>query len=128
MLIPIAMIAAGASGTAAESPGQTFDVHLKEAKADAQTRSGAAFEAEIGSDFAARHRSELAECRTSLRQRLGHPSELPLKLGSNGSVQEALVLPDTNMATCLGDALRHDTLRVSPSSGYWICIAIHLKG
>jgi hypothetical protein len=104
-----------------------FDTALDEAKRNAKRAGGEAFEASVGKEFGKAHGAKISACA----KRVSKPDlgnfDLLVKLSLSGHVEEALVRPETNLATCLRDGMKDARLPAPETPHYWAHIGLKLK-
>lgn len=81
----------------------------------------------MGKEFGAAYGPKLSECAKQVKQPELRDFEVLVKLSLNGGVEDALVKPETNLASCLKDQLVGGSLPVPETGGYWVRIGMKLK-
>lgn len=113
------------------SPGYVADDRLPVAEAAVAARASSevakGYDATIGQAFGTEHSATIGRCaRESTRPDLSNFS-LYLRLGAAGSVEEALVRPETNVSVCVRTRLAGWKAPRPPSGGFWVKIGVSLK-
>jgi hypothetical protein len=111
----------------ARSEEPSFDVLRAEAKANAATPAGRAYETTLGREFNRRYGPETAACAGSLKAPDYGPFDVLLRLSAKGAVEAVRVHPETNLAVCLRQKLAHGSLPAPPKAGYWVHVGVAIR-
>jgi len=126
----VTALAIGVAVSLAASPDDeptAFETALAEARRNAKRPGGEAFEASVGKEFGKAHGSKLSACAKRAKKPDLRDFELLVKLSLSGHVEEALVRPETNLATCLRDGMKDAGLPPPDSPHYWVHIGLKLQ-
>ncbi|MGE3373831.1 MAG: hypothetical protein AB7O37_09870 [Vicinamibacteria bacterium] len=105
----------------------SFEAALAEARRNAGSPAGQAFEASVGQRFGTSYGPRLSACAKQVKKPDLRDFEVLVKLSINGRIEEALVSPETNLAVCLRDSLKDGSLPVPAAPGYWVRIGLKLR-
>jgi len=105
----------------------SFESALAEARRNALSPAGQAFEAAVGQKFGASYGPRLSACAKQVKKPDLRDFEVLVRLSVNGRIDEALVSPETNLAVCLRDSLKDGTLPVPAAPNYWVRIGLKLR-
>lgn len=121
-----ALAAKSASNGAPAEALTAFDSALKAEHANVATPAGEVFDKEIGKQFSERHTDTMNRCTQNVTDADLAGFDLLMKLGADGKVQEALIRPETKVATCLQKSVTNDAYKKPPRDGYWVRIGVTL--
>ena len=113
---------------AAPAPGQDPVAAAETAaKADADTPGGKAFGEALGEAFGREHGLTIQRCAKETKRPDLSDFDLLLRVDPSGAVDQALVKPVTNLATCVQGKLAGWKTSVPPHPGFWVEVAVNLK-
>ena len=113
-----------ASVAAAEDPVAAAE---SAAKAGAEEPQGKAFGEALGQAFGRVHAGTIQKCAKETKRPDLSDFSLLLRVDGDGIVDQALVKPATNLATCVqGKVVRWRT-PAPPRAGFWVNVAVSLK-
>jgi len=135
MGIRLARIAAGAAVLALASLAPlraTFgqdEISSAEAaaKAGADTAEGKKFGEALGQAFGRDHGSTIQRCARETKRPDRSDFELLVRVDGSGVVDQALVKPATNLATCVKDRMPGWKVSTPPQAGFWVKVGVTLK-
>lgn len=98
---------------------ETFDGRLKEATRNQKSAGGKKYDESFSKEFGAHYALRLSECLKQTGESAPADFEMLLKLAGDGKVEEAMVRPETKVATCFRDLTKRAHYPAPPSAGYW---------
>ncbi len=97
------------------------------AKADAETFDGKKFGEVLGRAFSREHRTTIERCAKQTKPPDLSDFGLLLRVDGTGVVEQALVKPSTNLATCVQNKMKGWKTSVPPHAGFWVRVGVRLK-
>ena len=97
------------------------------ASAGAETPEGKKFGASVGEAFGRVHGTTIQGCAKGTKRPDLSNFDLFLRIGGAGVVEEALVKPSTNLATCVQREMKGWRILAPPRAGLWVKVAVNLK-
>ena len=98
------------------------------AKAGAETAEGKKFGDELGQAFGREHASTIRRCAKVTKRPDLSNFDLFVRVDGAGVVDQALVNPATNLATCVKDAMPGWKVSAPTQAGFWVKVGVVLKG
>ena len=111
----------------AEEPEDPVAAAEAAAKAGADTPDGKKFREALEPVFGREHGPTFRQCASETRQPDLSDFHLLLRIDGTGAVDQALVKPSTNLATCVQKKLLSWKTTVPPRAGFWVDISVRLK-
>jgi hypothetical protein len=99
---------------------------LAAVEANLKTPAGKLYDQQLGT-IVQQHAASIKQCRQSAANSPSNPFDVFLKLKGDGRVDEALVYPETALATCTRNALSEGKYSPPPYDDYWVNIHLQLK-
>jgi hypothetical protein len=97
------------------------------AKAGAQTPDGKKFGEALGQAFGREHGTTIQGCAKDTKRPDLSDFDLLLRIDGTGVVDQALVKPSTNLATCVQQKVVGWKTSLPPYAGFWVQVAVNLK-
>lgn len=97
------------------------------AKAAAATPEGKTYEETVGRAFGREHGSTVGQCAKGARRADLSDFDLLLRMEATGVVEEVLVKPRTNLASCVQGKVAGWKVLAPPHAGFWVKLAVNLK-
>jgi hypothetical protein len=97
------------------------------AKASASTPEGKKYENEVGAAFGRDQGKTLQACATKIKRPDLSDFHVFVRVNAAGQVEEALVKPSTDLATCLQGKLKGWNLATPPQADQWVRLNVRLR-
>ena len=97
------------------------------AKAGAEEPDGKAFGELLGQAFGREHGATIQRCAKETKKPELSDFALLLRVDGTGVVDQALVRPVTNLATCVRGKMIGWKGSVPPRAGFWVKVGVNLK-
>jgi hypothetical protein len=97
------------------------------AKVGAEEPEGKAFGESLGQAFGRAHSATIQRCAKETKRAELSDFALLLRVDGAGLVDQALVKPVTNLATCVQGKMVGWKATVPPHPGFWVNVSVNLK-
>jgi hypothetical protein len=97
------------------------------ARAASETTDGKKFAEGVGQAFGRAHGATIQRCAKDTKRPALTDFDLFLRIDGNGVVEQALVKPSTNLATCVQGKMTGWKTAVPPRAGFWVKVGVNLK-
>jgi hypothetical protein len=104
----------------ADKPPTAFEEAVLAAEANEATPTGREFHAAVERQFVATQATTIAHCADGFTNTNLEEFDLLMKLDASGTVIEALVYPETAVATCLRSSVAHGGYPAPAHTDYWV--------
>jgi len=95
------------------------------AQADAGTAEGKTYGESLGAAFGRDHGSTIQRCAKEVKR--PDPTNFDLFVDETGAVDQVLVRPATNLATCVSARMPGWRIAAPPHAGFWVKVGVTLK-
>lgn len=106
---------------------EKFDNALAAAKENAKKPGGKEYEEAVGLAFAEKHVNTMVRCTKSATEADLAEFDLMMRIAKDGTVGQALVRPETKVASCLLESVRGDSYPVPPEPDYWVQVHMDIR-
>jgi len=104
----------------------SFDQALAAAKANVETPEGEKYDTDFGKQFGERYVDTMVRCTTGVAEADFARFDLLIRVSRDGSVEGALVQPNTKVASCLRREVVKGKFLRPPRGSYWVRIEMSL--
>jgi hypothetical protein len=111
----------------AAAEDETFDLRLKEATRNRESEVGRKYGDAFSKEFGPQYAPRLSKCLEQTGDPAAKDFEMLLKLGGDGSIEKAMVRPETKVAVCFRDLTKQAKYPAPPSEGYWHLVGIRFS-
>ena len=110
-----------------QSPHERFIKAVAIAKENLATTAGRAYDHRLSDYFNHSNSSIMSKCFQEIADRDKRAFEMVFILSKNGTVQDILIWPETNIGTCFRNKLRDKSFPIPPKDGYHAYTEMHFN-